>query len=510
MSKPKYFVALHIGAGYHSPLKEEEYARLCRQACNIATKLLKQTEEDGQQSGDKTTTNETTSKTITCVEVVQKVCCFLEDSPLTNAGYGSNLSLNGLVECDAGIMESSKGAFGAVTCVQGVRNPIQLARILLDEQLLSTSKLVPPLVLAGKGAQSKAVSYGLELLEKGTLASPQALSDHKRYKRLLDGNNEEETNPSCKKLKLGSSSSDETELGGNSSIHETELGENASTHETELGGNSSIHEMESRSECYQNTKNTNVENKDLEKRDSKDISSHVDTIPDQMIKENGCKVKTDYGCSTLKTESLLNQADKKEPSVFPVLNDDRQTDVDNDIRSHLQDTIGVICIDNNLNIASGVSSGGIVLKHPGRVSHAAHYGCGCWAFRYTDEYSVGSCTSGCGELLIRTNFAKKAAEHSLRKTHKVLNYNKFVEDKFLNSPYIAGMLGQRYCGLLVAKLFKDKQDKPLIDFQLAHTSESFCVCFVSSDMKKPQFLLSRLPREKAGKSVLSQGFTLKL
>jgi taspase (threonine aspartase 1) len=52
----------------------------------------------------------------------------------------------------------------------------------------------------------------------------------------------------------------------------------------------------------------------------------------------------------------------------------------------LQDTVGAVAFvassassTSNSSIASGVSSGGILLKHPGRVGEAAIFGAGCWA-----------------------------------------------------------------------------------------------------------------------------------
>jgi len=49
-----------------------------------------------------------------------RLCCNFQDSPLTNAGKGSSLTLSGTVECDASIMEGETLTFGAVGAVSGM------------------------------------------------------------------------------------------------------------------------------------------------------------------------------------------------------------------------------------------------------------------------------------------------------------------------------------------------------------------------------------------------------
>ena len=76
----------------------------------------------------------------------------LEDDPRFNAGTGSNLRLDGrLVEMDASIM-AGDGRFGAVACVQRVKNPILVAAGVME---------TPHVMLVGEGATAFARRLGL-------------------------------------------------------------------------------------------------------------------------------------------------------------------------------------------------------------------------------------------------------------------------------------------------------------------------------------------------------------
>jgi beta-aspartyl-peptidase (threonine type) len=57
----------------------------------------------------------------------------LEDDPLFNAGTGSTLNALGEIEMDAAIMDGATLRLGAVAAVQGIRNPVRLARRVMED-----------------------------------------------------------------------------------------------------------------------------------------------------------------------------------------------------------------------------------------------------------------------------------------------------------------------------------------------------------------------------------------
>ncbi len=67
------------------------------------------------------------------LDVVEHCVNLLENNPLYNAGRGSVLNENGQVEMDAAIMSGIGIKAGAVTCVKNVKNPISLARQVLEQ-----------------------------------------------------------------------------------------------------------------------------------------------------------------------------------------------------------------------------------------------------------------------------------------------------------------------------------------------------------------------------------------
>ena len=97
----------------------------------------------------------------------------LEDDGRFNAGSGSVLGLDGAtIEMDASIMDT-RGRLGAIAAVQGVKNPVQLARAVAD---------TPHWLLAGEGAQRFARAIGLP--DSGPVSERQRAAHRKLVSQL--------------------------------------------------------------------------------------------------------------------------------------------------------------------------------------------------------------------------------------------------------------------------------------------------------------------------------------
>lgn len=77
------------------------------------------------------------------LDAVEEAIKALEDNPIFNAGTGSVLTIDGKVEMDAAIMRSNLNA-GAVASIWGVKNPISVARKVMEK--------TDHVLLAGEGA----------------------------------------------------------------------------------------------------------------------------------------------------------------------------------------------------------------------------------------------------------------------------------------------------------------------------------------------------------------------
>ncbi len=92
------------------------------------------------------------------LDAVQKTINILEDSPLFNAGKGAVFNHEGINEMDASIMDGNTLNSGAVAGVRHIKNPINLARLVMD-----SSRHV---MMTGEGAEAFAVEKGMELVDE--------------------------------------------------------------------------------------------------------------------------------------------------------------------------------------------------------------------------------------------------------------------------------------------------------------------------------------------------------
>ncbi|KAJ7647124.1 asparaginase [Roridomyces roridus] len=319
-------LAVHGGAGVHSKNSEAEVKAALRLACTQALSTC------GEPSA---------------LNLVENAILALEDSPLLNAGYGANLTLDGTVECDAAIMDGCTRDFGSVGAVSGVKNPIRLARAILEHARVPDALgRIPPLTLVSEGA------HAFGRLPK----TPRAQSQWNTWKARLDG--------------------------------------------------------------------------------------------------------VDAG---------------------PV--DDMQV---------LQDTVGAVAWDlSSGTIASGVSSGGILLKYPGRVGEAAVFGAGCWA-----QEGMACGVSGAGEYIIKASLARSIGQALEQGTdldvHAILQ-RVLVEDFWKPSRSLTNP--DPSAGVLLLTTEENQDGSPVGRLWCAFTTPSMAIAFVSSESAHPKALILRRPKE---------------
>ena len=93
------------------------------------------------------------------LDAVSAAVRVLEDDPLFNAGRGAALTRDGAAELDAAIMDGKQQRAGAVASVRHVKNPIELARRVMEK-----SRHV---LLVGAGAEEFALEEGIALVPNG-------------------------------------------------------------------------------------------------------------------------------------------------------------------------------------------------------------------------------------------------------------------------------------------------------------------------------------------------------
>ncbi len=107
----------------------------------------------------------------TSLDAVEATVCSLEDFPLFNAGRGSVFTHEGKNEMDSSIMDGRSLRAGAVGFVRNVKNPVRLARLVMER--------TPHVFLGGEGANQFALEMNVEIADDAYF-----FTEH-RYEQLL-------------------------------------------------------------------------------------------------------------------------------------------------------------------------------------------------------------------------------------------------------------------------------------------------------------------------------------
>ncbi|MES1243927.1 MAG: isoaspartyl peptidase/L-asparaginase [Acidobacteriota bacterium] len=155
-SQPKWSLAIHGGAGTmpkNIPEAEKEaYLKSLRAALDVGRKVL---------AGGGTS-----------LDAVEKVVRTLEDDPLFNAGKGAVFTHDGKNELDAAIMDGRDLSCGSVAGLHTVRNPISLARLVMEKS--------PHVFMVGDGAERFAEEMKVERVD------PKYFFTQKRWDQLQE------------------------------------------------------------------------------------------------------------------------------------------------------------------------------------------------------------------------------------------------------------------------------------------------------------------------------------
>jgi beta-aspartyl-peptidase (threonine type) len=155
--KKRPVILVHGGAGTWQPERSQAGIAGVTKAAKIGFKILK---DEG-----------------TALDSVMKAVMVMEDDGAFNAGYGSSLNIEKKVEMDASIMDGKTLEAGAVALVRDVKNPVRLARIVMEQ--------TDHVFLGGEGAERLARIFKLERINPITELRLKYYEDQR--KAMLEG-----------------------------------------------------------------------------------------------------------------------------------------------------------------------------------------------------------------------------------------------------------------------------------------------------------------------------------
>ncbi|QCD99004.1 probable isoaspartyl peptidase/L-asparaginase 2 [Vigna unguiculata] len=143
----RWAIAVHGGAGVDPNLpleRQEEAKQLLTRCLNLGMSALR--------------------SNVSAIDVVERVVRELETDPLFNSGRGSALTEKGTVEMEASIMDGTKRRCGAVSGLTTVKNPVSLARLVMDKS--------PHSYIGFSGAEAFARQQGVEVVDNEYFITP--------------------------------------------------------------------------------------------------------------------------------------------------------------------------------------------------------------------------------------------------------------------------------------------------------------------------------------------------
>jgi beta-aspartyl-peptidase (threonine type) len=151
----KHTIIVHGGAWDIPRNEEKAHLRGCEKAAQLGEDILK----DGGSA----------------LDAVEAAVVSMEEDPIFDAGKGSVLNQSGQVEMDAIIMDGTTLRSGAVAALRHIRNPVRVARVLMEN--------TPYAFLAGAGALKFAVDNGFEECAEEDLLVGRELEDYREFIR---------------------------------------------------------------------------------------------------------------------------------------------------------------------------------------------------------------------------------------------------------------------------------------------------------------------------------------
>ena len=148
-------IIIHGGAGWFSNMSPDEIKDLKKGLKMAADKGFEILENGGSS-----------------VDAVEAAIIILEDNPLFNAGKGSVYTSEERQEMDASIMTGKDNEAGAVSSVTNVKNPISLARHVMEQ--------TPHVMFTSSGAEKLARDNNIEQVDQSYFANPDRLKSLKK------------------------------------------------------------------------------------------------------------------------------------------------------------------------------------------------------------------------------------------------------------------------------------------------------------------------------------------